>query len=134
MIFDEECCSALLTSLQELFLYNIDISILGLLYGLFILFALYLFCVQKFKLFKLNKQDQTPSDYVITARIRRMGEGNIFTLCVSPRLDFGGGEPRSGLDGWGEGVVPQPGLDSGGGGGTPPGQVWMVGAYPPPTH
>ena len=28
---------------------------------------------------------------VITARIRRMGEGNIFTLCVNPHLDGGGG-------------------------------------------
>ena len=28
---------------------------------------------------------------IVTARIRRMGEGNIFTLCVSPHLDRGGG-------------------------------------------
>ena len=30
---------------------------------------------------------------IITARIRRMGEGNVFTLCVSPHLDWGGGVP-----------------------------------------
>ena len=31
---------------------------------------------------------------IITARIRKMGEGNIFTLCVSPHLDpEGGGYP-----------------------------------------
>ena len=57
---------------------------------------------------------------IITARIRRMGEGNIFTLCVSPHLDQGGGalrHPRSGWVGY-----PIPGL----GGGTPS-QVWMEG-------
>ena len=58
--------------------------------------------------------------YFITARIRRMGEGNIFTLCVSPHLDGGGGvpHPRSAWggvshprSGWG---YPIPGLDGGG--------------------
>ena len=70
-----------------------------------------------------------------------MREGNIFTLCVSPHLDRGGGGrdttpartgwwgvPQSGLDGggdtparsgWGDTLVtPQPGLD--GGEGYPP--------------
>ena len=70
-----------------------------------------------------------------------MGEGNIFTLCVSPHLD-GGGVPCQGLDNRG---VPCPGLDGEGGtpsqvergtssqvwvGGTPS-QVWM-GGYPIP--
>ena len=109
--------------------------------------------------------------FLFTTRIRRMGEGNIFSLFT---LSGGGGgtKSRSGLWGggvpqylgWGEphprgGGVPQPGLDSGGEphprGGTlarsgwwgytpqvrsgwwgyppPPGQVWMVGGYPP-TH
>ena len=32
---------------------------------------------------------------IITAPIRRMGEGNIFSLCVSPHLDRGYPLPRS---------------------------------------
>ena len=65
---------------------------------------------------------------LITARIRRMGEGNIFSLCVSSHLDGGGGGveplPRSRLGGrgyplprsrWGY-HLPRPG-----GGGTPTG-------------
>ena len=87
--------------------------------------------------------------HMFTARIRRMGEGTVFSLFVSSHLDWGGGVPRPGLDG-GEGVpwpgldgeegVPRPGLDGGGGvpqpgldagGGTLGyflGQVWM--GYP----
>ena len=94
--------------------------------------------------------------YILTARIRRMEEGNIFTLCVSPHLDGGGGVPQPGLDGGrvpgpppGQvllvGGVPWPGLDGGGvpqpgldGEGdtqcTPPGQVWLVGGTPPHHH
>ena len=79
-----------------------------------------------------------------TARIRRMGEGTVFSLFVSSHLDpGGGGVPQPGLDVgggypsqvWVVGGVPQPGLD--GGGGVPqsgldggeggyPSQVWMV--------
>ena len=88
---------------------------------------------------------------VFTARIRRMGEGNIFSLSTlagrgvpHPRSRWGGGvpHPRSGWWGypvpglgWGGGTpsqvwmvgggYPVPGLDSGGGGN--PSQVWMVG-------
>ena len=53
---------------------------------------------------------------VITARIRRMGEGNIFTLCVSPHLNwrFGGGR------------LLHPANE---GGGTPC-QVWTGGGIP----
>ena len=68
-----------------------------------------------------------------------MGEGNNFTLCVSPHFDGGGQVPQPGLNGggvylipglrWG---VPHPRSEVGG---TPsqvwsggyPGQVWMVG-------
>ena len=60
---------------------------------------------------------------IFTTRIRRMGEGNIFTLCVSPHLDRGGiphhrsgqgvPHPRSGWE--------VPGVDGGGcTRGTPP--------------
>ena len=87
---------------------------------------------------------------VITARIRRMGEGTVFSLFVSSHLDWGGGVSQQGLDG-GKGV-PQPGLDGGGGvpqpgfdGGWYPSQAWMVGGtcgtpwpgldgVPPPHH
>ena len=81
---------------------------------------------------------------IVTARIRRMGEGTIFTLCVSPHLDWGGvPQPRSGLgkvphprSGWG---VPIPGLDRGSMSsqvcmgdtsisGLDPSQVWTGGA------
>ena len=44
-----------------------------------------------------------------------MGEGNIFTLCVSPHLDLGGGGMHSGQ------VWMVAGYSS---------QVWMVGGYP----
>ena len=55
-----------------------------------------------------------------TARIRRMGEGNIFTLCVSPHLDVGGGTPaRSGW--WGGGTLVRSGWWG------YPSQVWMMG-------
>ena len=86
----------------------------------------------------------------ITARIRRMGEGTVFSLFVSSHL--GGGIPQSGLggvphpksgqgvphprSGWGEGYpsqvwpggYPIPGLGRGGG---TPSQVWMREGYPP---
>ena len=85
-------------------------------------------------------------DTVITARIRRMGEGNIFTLCVSPHLDWGGEGvpyPRSGqvrypipgLDKWGTtsqvwtGGVPHPGSGRGGDR-APPVQTWDL-VHPP---
>ena len=77
-----------------------------------------------------------------------MGEGNIFTLCVSPHLDWGRGQyPIPGLDGggtlgiplartrWG---TPRSGLDGGTlppartGRGTTPGQDWM--GYPSPSQ
>ena len=51
---------------------------------------------------------------IITGRIRRMGEGTVFSLFVSPHLDGGGGVPQPGLDG-GEGG-PWSGLDGGWGG------------------
>ena len=72
---------------------------------------------------------------LITARIRRMGEGNIFTLCVSPHLDWGrgGGLPHT-RSGWGGGGTPSQ-VCTGGGGypipclmGGPPWQDWM--GYP----
>ena len=86
---------------------------------------------------------------VITTRIQRMGEGNIFSLFTV----VGGGVPLPGLDGGGGTLsqvwggtpsqvrgVPQPGLDGGGYLGYPPvrsgwwgyspGQVWIVGGYP----
>ena len=70
---------------------------------------------------------------IITARIRRMGEGTVFSLFVSSHLD-GVGVPESGLDGWGGSTparsgwwgVPRPGLDGGG----YPSQVWMIGGNP----
>ena len=85
--------------------------------------------------------------FVVTARIRRMGEGAVFSLFVSPHLYGGGGEGvlRPSVDGGGG--LPQPGLDGGGvlwpgleGGGVPwpgldgggyPSQVWMVGGGTP---
>ena len=69
--------------------------------------------------------------YIFTARIRRIGEGTVFSLFVRPHLDGGWGTPvRSGwwgvpypgLDGGG---VPQPGLD--GGGGNPARSGWWGG-------
>ena len=45
---------------------------------------------------------------IITARMQRMGEGNIFTLCVSPHLDWGGGTPSQVWTGGGYLI---PGLD-----------------------
>ena len=64
---------------------------------------------------------------IFTARIRRMGEGNIFTLCVNPHFDLEGGggvpHPRSGLGGW----YQIPGLDRGG----TPSQVWPGGVPHP---
>ena len=81
---------------------------------------------------------------VITARIRRMREGNIFTLCVSPHLDGGGGggTPSLSIPVWGGGgylikpwmggtpIQPwtggTPTLDRGG----TPAHVW--GGTPPP--
>ena len=55
--------------------------------------------------------------FIITARIRRMGEGTVFSLFVSPHLD-GGGVPKPSLDTGGG--VPQPSLD-----GVPPNYDWM---------
>ena len=49
--------------------------------------------------------------HFITARIRRMTGGYIFTLCVNPHL---GGVPDPALDGGGRGGVPDPALDRGG--------------------
>ena len=64
----------------------------------------------------------------VTARIRRMAEGNIFTLCVSPHLDWGG-YPIPGLDG--EGVPHPRSSPSRPGMGYPPSiQDWM--RSPPP--
>ena len=79
---------------------------------------------------------------LITARIRRMGEGNIFSLCVSSHLDGRWGYPFPGLDGgcpisrsrWevppsqvqvggGLGVTPFPDSGQGAGWGVPPSQV-----------
>ena len=75
-----------------------------------------------------------------------MGEGNIFTLCVSPHLNWGGGWYPSQVwmvgggtparSGWWRGTlarsgwwgVPQSGLDGGG----YPSQVLMVGGVPQP--
>ena len=59
---------------------------------------------------------------IITVHIRRMEEGTVFSLFVSPHLDRGNTPARSGW--WGG--VPWPGLDGGCG---YPGQVWMEG-YP----
>ena len=51
--------------------------------------------------------------FFITPRIRRMGEGNIFSLCVSSHLDrVGGGVPHPRF---GQGMYPIPGVDEGGG-------------------
>ena len=66
---------------------------------------------------------------IFTASIRRMREGNIFTLCVSPCLDRRRYPSQVLMVG---GRVPQPGLDVSGTLGYPPGQVWMVGVPPPP--
>ena len=55
---------------------------------------------------------------LITARIRRMGEGTVFSLFVSPHLDGGGGYP----------VYPLPHDWMG----YPPPHDWM--GYPPPHH
>ena len=98
-------------------------------------------------------------DFLVTTCIRRMGEGTVFSLFVSPHLD-GRGVSQPGHDGGGcpghvwmvgggyasqvwmvGGGIPWPGLDSGG----YPSQVWMVGEgtqpgldgggyleYPPP--
>ena len=70
---------------------------------------------------------------MFTARIQRMGEGNIFTFCVSPHLDGGGGggggttsQVRVGgypISGLGSGGYPIPGLARGG----TPSQVWLGG-------
>ena len=87
--------------------------------------------------------------HILTTRIRRMGEGNIFTLCISPHLGEVGGYLIPGLDRKGvphsqvRGVLHFqvwirgyliPGLD---GGTLPlvcmgdtPSQVWMVRGYP----
>ena len=68
---------------------------------------------------------------IITARILRMGEGNIFSLFTL--AGGGGGVPHPGLDGWG-GTPSQvwgrgvPHLSSGGGWYLI--QLWMVGGYP----
>ena len=51
---------------------------------------------------------------LITARIRRMGEGTVFSLFVSPHLDGLEGGCPSQVWIWGGGGVPQPGLDGGG--------------------
>ena len=91
---------------------------------------------------------------IFTARIRRMGEGTVFSLFVSSHLDGGGRVPQPGLDGggtparsgwWGGGGTPARSAWWGGRGtparsgcwgGTParsawwggyPGQVWMLG-------
>ena len=61
---------------------------------------------------------------LITARIRRMGEGTVFGLSVHTSTGREGGYPSQ-IWMVGGGVL-QPGLDGGGGGGYP-GQVWMVG-------
>ena len=87
---------------------------------------------------------------VITTRIQRMGEGNIFSLFTVVgggypcQVWMVGGYPVAGL-GWGGTPsqvrgVPRPGLDGGGylgyppvrsgWWGYPPGQVWIVGGYP----
>ena len=56
--------------------------------------------------------------HFFTARIRRMGRGNIFSLSVSSHLGgypiqlMGGGTPFPGLDSW-QGGTPFPGLDGG---------------------
>ena len=71
----------------------------------------------------LDVTDQTNSDFTLkrkiiihqethtmfTARIRRMGEGTVFSLFVSPHFD--GGYPSQV---WMVGEVPWPGLDGGG--------------------
>ena len=44
---------------------------------------------------------------IFTARIRRIGEGNIFSLCVSSHLHEGGGGYNHPVDGGGEGTTIQ---------------------------
>ena len=69
----------------------------------------------------------------ITARIRRMGKGNIFSLSTlagrggTPSQVWVGGYPIPGLGGG----LPHPRSGWWGGGvpGVPSGQVWMVGGY-----
>ena len=77
--------------------------------------------VQAQKFIMLWVQLPPGGNFIFTARIRRIGKGNIFTLCVSPHLDWKGGgalsfqpggilHPRSGQ--WGT-----------------PSQAWMGGGY-----
>ena len=71
---------------------------------------------------ELNKDNTDILDSIITARIRRIGEGTVFSLFVSPHL--GGGIPQSGQGGTPSQVclgVPHP---RSGRGGTPS-QVWL---------
>ena len=58
---------------------------------------------------------------IFTAPIRRMTGGYIFTLCVSPDLDWGGGYPIRLMEGY---PLPRSRW------GVPPSQVWMWGGIP----
>ena len=75
----------------------------------------------------------TKQNSIVTDRIRRIGEGNIFTLCVSPHLNRGGTPSQVWNGGIGYHI---PGLDKGvphprsGWWGVPPSQDWI--GYPPP--
>ena len=71
-----------------------------------------------------EKEQTCTINILITARIRRLGKGNIFSLCVSSHLDLGGGTylgwGRGTYLGWERGYLPWmgegvPTLDGGGG-------------------
>ena len=55
---------------------------------------------RKFRI--MQKLDCTCTSLIFTTRIRRMGEDNIFTLCISPHLNGSGWvpRPRSGQEGY----------------------------------
>ena len=85
----------------------------------------------------LDSLRRTAAIFIITARIRRMGEGTVFSLFVSPHLGgVGGTLVRSGRGvphlRYGRGVPPGPGM------GDPPGQTWDAQTWdqvpPPPRH